>query len=82
MVAAGALKPTSIYSVTRIESSLEVVAHLSEGIPRHWLIDNVAFETFLDNELRYGLTRPSRPRCSRMSTERAASRRRRTRRRC
>jgi HK97 family phage major capsid protein len=55
VVAAGALKPTSVYSVTRSENSLAVIAHLSEGIPRHWLLDNTALEQFLDNELRYGL---------------------------
>ena len=55
VVAAGALKPTSVYTVTRIEDSLDVIAHLSEGIPRHWLLDNASLEAFLDNELRYGL---------------------------
>ena len=55
VVAAGALKPTSVYTVTRIENALVVIAHLSEGIPRHWLIDNTSLETFLDGELRYGL---------------------------
>jgi HK97 family phage major capsid protein len=55
VVAAGALKPTSVYSVTRIGNTLSVIAHLSEGIPRHWLLDNASLERFLDNELRYGL---------------------------
>jgi Phage capsid family len=55
VVATGAQKPTSVYTVTRIENSLVVIAHLSEGIPRHWLIDAPALERFLDNELRYGL---------------------------
>lgn len=55
VVAAGALKPTSVYSVVRVESSLAVIAHLSEGIPRHWLLDNASLEAFLDAELRYGL---------------------------
>ena len=55
VVAEGATKPTSVYSVTRIEASLVVVAHLSEGIPRFWLLDNSALETFVENELRYGL---------------------------
>jgi hypothetical protein len=41
--------------VTRIENSLAVIAHLSEGIPRHWLIENTALEVFLRNELEYGL---------------------------
>ena len=44
--AEGATKPTSVYSVIRIEQSLVVVAHLTEGIPRYWLLDNSALETF------------------------------------
>ena len=55
MVAEGATTPTSIYSVTRIEGALVVVAHLSEGIPRFGLLDNSALETFVENELQYGL---------------------------
>jgi HK97 family phage major capsid protein len=55
VVAAGALKPTSVYSVTKITNSLQVIAHLSEGIARHWLLDNGALEQFLANELEYGL---------------------------
>ena len=55
VVAEGAAKPTSVYSVVRVEKSLVVVAHLSEGIPRYWLLDNTALETFVDSELRYGL---------------------------
>ena len=45
----------ALYSVVRVEQSLAVVAHLSEGIPRYWLLDNSALETFVENELRYGL---------------------------
>src|SRR5262245_18368803 len=55
VVAAGAWTPTSVRSVTRIESALAVIAHLSEPIPRHWLLDNASLETFLDAELTYGL---------------------------
>jgi HK97 family phage major capsid protein len=55
VVAAGAQKPTSVYTVTKITNNLAVIAHLSEGIPRHWLIDNSALESWLDSELRYGL---------------------------
>ena len=55
VVATGTLKPTSVYTVTRVEKSLAVIAHLSEGIPRHWLLDNTALERFLSNELEYGL---------------------------
>ena len=42
VVAAGAVKPTSVYTVTGIENSLVVIAPLSEGIPRYWLLDNSA----------------------------------------
>ena len=56
-VAAGAVKPTSVYSVTRVEQSLAVIAHLSEAIARYWLADNVALEAFINAELSYGLNR-------------------------
>ena len=39
----------------RVEQSLVVVAHLPEGIPRFWLLDNNALETFVEDELQYGL---------------------------
>lgn len=55
VVAEGAVKPTSVLSVTRVEQSLQVIAHLSEGIPRFWLLDSTALEDFVDAELRYGL---------------------------
>ena len=63
VVAEGATKPTSVYSVIRIEQSLVVVAHLTEGIPRYWLLDNSALETFA-SACRW----PFRPRCSPTST--------------
>ena len=55
VVAEGATKPTSQYSVTRIEASLVVVAHLSEAVPRFWLLDNVSLDRFVEAELEYGL---------------------------
>ena len=39
----------------RFEQTLAVVAHLSEGIPRYWLLDSVALQMFVDNELTFGL---------------------------
>ena len=39
VVAEGAAKPTSVYPWTAW-NTLVVVAHLSEGIPRYWLLDN------------------------------------------
>jgi hypothetical protein len=44
-----------VYSVTRIEASLVVIAHLSEPTPRHWLLDNSSLEAFLQSELTFGL---------------------------
>ena len=47
VVAEGAAKPTGVYSVTRVEQSLVVVAHLTEGIPRFWLLDSTALASSL-----------------------------------
>lgn len=57
VVASGAVKPTSVYSVTRIEQSLSVIAHLSEGIDRYWIEDNSFLQGFISNELQYGLNK-------------------------
>ena len=43
------------YGTGVVPNSLVVVAHLSEGIPRFWLIDQVSLETFISNELEFGL---------------------------
>jgi HK97 family phage major capsid protein len=55
VVPEGQLKPISVYSVERIESKLAVVAHLSEAIPRHWILDNSSLQAFVNSELQYGL---------------------------
>ena len=55
VVAEGDAKPESTYTVTRVENSLVVIAHLSEGVPRFWLLDNVALDRFIEAELQYGL---------------------------
>lgn len=55
VVADAATKPTSVFGVTRVEQSLSVVAHLSEAVPRYWLIDNSGLQGFINNELGYGL---------------------------
>jgi len=57
VVADGATKPTSVVSLVRIEQSLSVIAHLSEGIPRYWLADNASIEQFVNTELEFGLLR-------------------------
>jgi Phage capsid family len=56
IVAEGAVKPTSIYTVVRIQDRLDVVAHLSEAIPRFWIADSAALEQFLSLELETGLS--------------------------
>lgn len=53
----GDTKPTSVLGLTRVEQSLAVIAHLSEGIPRYWLADNAALEQFIDAELSFGLSK-------------------------
>lgn len=55
IVAEGAVKPTSVLSVEQINANLAVVAHLSELVPRYWLLDNTALAAFLEAELQYGL---------------------------
>ncbi len=55
VVAEGAVKPTSVYTVNKIPNSLVVIAHLFEAIPRFWLIDQVSLETFVSSELEFGL---------------------------
>ncbi len=55
VVAEGAVKPTSVYTLGEVEGSLKVIAHLSEAVPRYWLIDNSNLEEFLASELQYGL---------------------------
>jgi HK97 family phage major capsid protein len=54
-VAVGALKPTSIFTLTRVESKLRTVAHLSEPIPESWLEDAASLKQFVENELVSGL---------------------------
>lgn len=54
-VPAGAVKPTSLLGLEKVDKSLAVVAHLSEGVPRYWLLDNEMLTEFVDNELQFGL---------------------------
>jgi HK97 family phage major capsid protein len=55
VVAEGAVKPTSVYSLNEVDGSLAVIAHLSEAMPRYWLVDNDSVQQWLTNELIYGL---------------------------
>lgn len=56
VVAEGAVKPTSVHSVTKVDNQLAVVAHLSEALPRYWIADNASLQEWLTSELTYGLS--------------------------
>lgn len=44
-----------MHSLVRVEDSLKIIAHLSQGIPRYWLIDNPSVKDWLSTELTFGL---------------------------
>lgn len=54
-VAAGGTKPTSEYTLTRVDGKLQIIAHLSEAIPEQWLSDEPALGQFLETEMAYGI---------------------------
>ncbi|MDT0270854.1 phage major capsid protein [Streptomyces sp. DSM 44915] len=54
-VAPGERKPTSVYTVERIDDRTRVIAHLSEPISRQDLDDAPMLRTFVDQEMRLGL---------------------------
>lgn len=54
-VAVGDLKPTSVFTLDRVEDRLSVIAHLSEPVDEFWLADNASLTQFLSDELIYGL---------------------------
>jgi hypothetical protein len=54
-VAAGAKKPTSIYELVEVNAPAEVIAHLTEPIPRRYLDDWGNLRRYLDTVLRFGL---------------------------
>ncbi|SDQ83232.1 phage major capsid protein, HK97 family [Curtobacterium sp. UNCCL20] len=57
VVAPGAQKPTSVYTVKAVDGALKVYAHLSEPIDKMLLRDNGDLADFLDAELRNGIIR-------------------------
>lgn len=54
-VADGAVKPTSVYTLTEVEDRVRVIAHLSEPIPERYLADYRELQRFLEQEMRLGL---------------------------
>lgn len=55
VVAAGGLKPTSGLGLTPVEGALSVVAHVSDGLNKYDLLDTRNLQSFVENELRWGL---------------------------
>gem|GEM_PF-3852100 len=57
VVASGALKPQSTYTLQRIDSKTVVIAHVSEPIDRYMIEDAPMLQNFLNQELVYGLNK-------------------------
>lgn len=55
VVARGALKPTSIYTVGKVEDRCATIAHLSEPIAKQDLADVPLLQQFIEQEMRLGL---------------------------
>jgi HK97 family phage major capsid protein len=55
VVAVGAAKPTSVFTVAKVDGRLRVVAHLSEAIDKFMLEDNTNLVSFIQNEMIAGL---------------------------
>lgn len=56
-VATGALKPVSVFTLERVNDTTKVFAHVTEPIDRYLLEDAPSLRQFLDQELRYGLSK-------------------------
>ncbi len=55
VVAPGATKPTSVYTIEPVDGELSVVAHLSEPVDEYLLHDVQGLQAFIQNEMAYGL---------------------------
>ncbi|QKV94229.1 phage major capsid protein [Streptomyces sp. NA02950] len=54
-VAPGAKKPTSVYTLSRVDDRVRTIAHLSEPIAKQDLDDVAMLRQFIDQEMRLGL---------------------------
>ena len=54
-VAVGGTKPTSIYTLDRVDDTVRTIAHLSEPIPKQRLSDTSLLRRYVDGALREGL---------------------------
>ena len=57
VVATGALKPESIFTLERVDDRTAVIAHVTEPVDRFLVEDTAVFTQFLNGELVYGLSR-------------------------
>jgi hypothetical protein len=57
VVPKGSLKPTSIYTLKRVDDAVDTIAHLSEPINVADLSDAPLLATFLNGELAFGLSK-------------------------
>ena len=55
VVANSALKPTSVYTVQKVEGAVTTIAHLSEQLERQMLSDVRLFQDFVSGSLRDGV---------------------------
>jgi HK97 family phage major capsid protein len=55
IVAPGAAKPTSIYTVTKVSGHLDTYAHLSQPVGKYLLKDAPSLERFLSSEMNFGV---------------------------
>lgn len=55
VLAEGATKPTSVYTIVKVDNALSIIAHLSEALPSYWLRDRSELQQFLSTEMTYGL---------------------------
>lgn len=54
-VAEGGVKPTSVYTVSQVDGSLHVIAHISEAIDEYMVEDNASLLGFVQAEMVHGL---------------------------
>lgn len=54
-VAVGGMKPTSVYTVARVDDTVQTIAHLSEPIPRQTLADATLLRQYVEGSLREGV---------------------------
>lgn len=54
-VAIGEKKPTSVYTLERVDDRIRTIAHLSEPISRNWLSDAPMLRNYIDMTLRSGV---------------------------